>query len=116
MKKLLLITSIAASLTVGLHAEEAAAPAAPATTAPGAPAAGEKMTVIFIGPNKISVKPGNGKDKSIESTKYTVTPDTLITINGEAAQLTQIKPGHKVIITPIAGQSDVAATISMSKK
>lgn len=74
------------------------------------------MTVIFVGASKISVKPGNGKDKSVESTKYAVTPETLITINGQAAQLTQIKPGHKVVITPVPGQPDVAATISMTKK
>lgn len=97
------------SLGAGLQAQEAPAPAAPA-------AAGEKMTVVFVGASKISVKPGNGKDKSIESTKYSVTPETKITINDQPAQLTQIKPGHKVIITPVAGQPDVAATISMTKK
>lgn len=109
MKKLLLLTSMIVSLCAGLQAQEAPAPAAPA-------AAGEKMTVVFVGASKISVKPGNGKDKSIESTKYSVTPETKITINDQPAQLTQIKPGHKVIITPVAGQPDVAATISMTKK
>lgn len=119
MKKLLLVASLIVSITTGLRAQEAAAPA-PAPAAPATPAAvapaGEKMAVVFVGANKISVKPGNGKDKSIESTKYAVTPETKITINGEPAQLTQIKPGHKVIITAVAGQPDVAATISMTKK
>ena len=119
MKKLLLVTSLVLSANVGLQAQEAAAPAAPAPAAPAPAAAapaGEKMTVVFVGASKISVKPGNGKDKSIESTKYAVTPETKITINGAPAQLSQIKPGHKVVITPVAGQPDVAATISMTKK
>ena len=115
MKKLLIVTSLMAAVATGLQAQPAAAPAAPAPSAP-APAAGEKMTVVFVGASKISVKPGNGKDKSIESTKYSVTPETKITINDQPAQLSQIKPGHKVVITPVAGQPDVAAAISMTKK
>lgn len=114
MKKILLLTSLIVSITAGLQAQQAAAPAAAAPSA--AAPAGEKMTVVFVGASKISVKPGNGKDKSIESTKYAVTPETKIMINDQPAQLTQIKPGHKVIITPVAGQPDVAATITMTKK
>ncbi len=102
MKKFLIVTLLTA-MSATIQAEEAA----PAT---------ERMAVVFVGANKISVKPGNGKDKSIESTKYAVTPETLITINGEKAELTQIKVGHKVVITPVAGQPDVAASISLTKK
>lgn len=109
MKKLLILTLLTA-MGATLHAEEAA-PAADAAAAPT-----ERMSVVFIGANKISVKPGSGKDKSIESTKYAVTPETQITINGEKGELSQIKVGHKVVITPVAGQPDVAASISMTRK
>lgn len=107
MKKLLILTLVTAMSAI-LHAEEAAPAADDAVSA-------ERMAVIFVGANKISVKPGNGKDKSIESTKYAVTPETRITINGEKGELTQIKPGHKVVITPVAGQPDVAASISLTR-
>jgi len=116
MKQLLTLLALVAA-TTAIHAQDATAPAAPAApAAAAAPATGEKMTVIFVGATKISVKPGNGKDKSIESTKYEVTPETTITINGAVGQLSQIKPGHKVIITPVAGQPDVAASITLTKK
>lgn len=110
MKKILLIAFMATLLSIGSQAQETKAPAATP-----APTPTERMTVIYVGANKISVKPGNGRDKSVESTKYAVTPDTLITINEEKAELTQIKVGHKVVITPVAGQPDVAASISMTK-
>ena len=55
-----------------------------------APVQTERMTVVFVGDGKISVKPGNGKDKSVKSTKYKVTDATTITINGEPGELSAI--------------------------
>lgn len=75
----------------------------------------ERMTVVFVGDGKISVKPGNGKDKSVKSTKYKVTDDTKITINGEPGELSSIKPGHKVVIVPQEDDAEVAASITLTK-
>lgn len=83
--------------------------AEPAKTSP------QRMTVVFINESKISVKPGNGKDKSIESTKYRINDATIVTVNGETSSREAIKPGHKVIITPVEGQPDLAATIDVQK-
>lgn len=80
-----------------------------------APAATERMTVVFVGDGKISVKPGNGKDKSVKSIKYKVTDDTKITINGEPGELQAIKPGHKVVIEPSEDDAEVAASITLTK-
>ena len=88
---------------------------APVARGAEAPAADEKMTVVFVGEGKISVKPGNGKDKSVKSTKYKVTADTKITINGEPGELSAIKPGHKVVIVPSEGDAEVAASITLTK-
>jgi hypothetical protein len=112
MKKLLFLTALAVSVAM-VHATdvaEAAAETAPA--AEPAPTPTERMTVAFVGSDRISVRPGDGRDKSIEPTRFRVTPETVITINGQPGELSQLKFGHKVVITPMAGQPDVAASIT----
>jgi hypothetical protein len=116
MKKLLFLTALAISVAM-VQAEEVTTEAAPAAaeTAPAAepaPTPTERMTVAFVGSDRISVRPGDGRDKSIEPTRFRVTPETVITINGQPGELSQLKFGHRVVITPVAGQPDVAAQIS----
>jgi hypothetical protein len=116
MKKLLFLTALTVSVAM-VQAEEAATDVAEAAaeTAPAAepaPTPTERMTVAFVGSDRITVRPGDGRDKSIEPTRFRVTPETVITINGQPGELSQLKFGHKVMITPMADQPDVAASIT----
>lgn len=114
MKSTIAALALVAALPAA-HAQQTAPTSQTNASSAATAAAGERMTVVYVSANKISVKPGNGKDKSIESTKYTVTADTIITVNGAKAPLAAIKAGHKVVIVPAAGQPDVAASISMTR-
>src|SRR4051812_29816624 len=79
-------------------------PAKPAKAEKAAKKAGLKGTVVKVDGTKLVVSTGkktDAKEVTIETTDKTV-----ITVDGQAAKLADLKPGQKVVISPETGAAE----------
>ena len=69
--------------------------------------------IAFLGKagDKITVKPGGGG----ESVNFKVTPETKVTLNGEAKTMAELKKDWKVKVTPKSDDPGTAASVEATK-
>ena len=69
--------------------------------------------IAFLGKagDKITVKPAGGG----ESVNFKVTPETKVSVNGEAKPFAELKKDWKVKITPTEADAATAASVEVTK-
>jgi hypothetical protein len=79
-------------------------PATPARKVKAGKKAGLKGTVVKVDGSKLIISAG----KKAEAKEVTVetTDKTVITVEGQAAKLADLKPGQKVVISPETGTAE----------